>query len=81
MCAAALAALGEQATGLTGRDRQLLGLMTQGLTDTQIAQQPSVTAVRARAEVAVVLGKLGLTGRHPAPGAAPRADESSLNLR
>jgi two-component system, NarL family, response regulator DevR len=48
--------------GLSDRDRQVLDLIGQGLTDQQIAHWLSVPAETAKAEVRALLRKLGLVG-------------------
>src|SRR5947199_5944542 len=53
---------GELATGpgLSGRDRQVLELIGDGLTDRQIAQRLNEPVEEAKGEVLSLLGKLGL---------------------
>jgi two-component system, NarL family, response regulator DevR len=48
--------------GLSGRDRQVLELVGDGLTDRQIAQRLDEPVDAARGEVRSLLGKLGLPG-------------------
>jgi two-component system, NarL family, response regulator DevR len=48
--------------GLSGRDRQVLELVGDGLTDRQIAQRLDVPVDAARGAVRSLLGKLGLPG-------------------
>lgn len=55
--------------GLSGRDRQLLELIGDGLTDRQIAQRLNEPVNTAKGEVLSLLGKLGLPGG-PATGAS-----------
>lgn len=55
--------------GLSGRDRQVLELIGDGLTDRQIAQRLNEPVDTARGEVLSLLGKLGLPGG-PATGAS-----------
>jgi DNA-binding NarL/FixJ family response regulator len=55
--------------GLSGRDRQVLELVGEGLTDRQIAQRLNEPVDRAKGEVLSLLGKLGLPGG-PAMGAS-----------
>ena len=55
--------------GLSGRDRQVLELIGDGLTDRQIAQRLDEPVDRAKGEVLSLLGKLGLPGG-PAMGAS-----------
>ena len=55
--------------GLSGRDRQVLELIGDGLTDRQIAQRLNEPLDRAKGEVLSLLGKLGLPGG-PAMGAS-----------
>jgi len=55
--------------GLSGRDRQVLELIGDGLTDRQIAQRLNEPVDRAKGEVLSLLGKLGLPGG-PAMGAS-----------
>lgn len=52
--------------GLSGRDRQVLELIGDGLTDRQIAQRLNEPADTAKGEVLSLLGKLGLPGMHAA---------------
>jgi two-component system response regulator DevR len=56
---------GELGTGpaLSGRDRQVLELVGDGLTDRQIAQRLDEPVEAAKGEVRSLLGKLGLPGR------------------
>jgi len=62
---------GELATGpgLSGRDRQVLELIGDGLTDRQIAQRLNEPVEEAKGEVLSLLGKLGLRGG-PGTGAS-----------
>jgi two-component system response regulator DevR len=55
--------------GLSGRDRQVLELIGDGLTDRQIAQRLNEPVEQAKDEVLSLLGKLGLPGG-PATGAS-----------
>jgi two-component system response regulator DevR len=55
--------------GLSGRDRQVLELIGDGLTDRQIAQRLNEPVNTAKGEVLSLLGKLGLPGG-PATGAS-----------
>ena len=55
--------------GLSGRDRQVLELIGDGLTDRQIAQRLNEPVDTARGEVLSLLGRLGLPGG-PATGAS-----------
>ena len=55
--------------GLSARDRQVLELIGDGLTDRQIAQRLNEPADIAKGEVLSLLGKLGLPGG-PAMGAS-----------
>jgi two-component system response regulator DevR len=48
--------------GLSGRDRQVLELVGDGLTDRQIAQRLNEPVDAAKGEVLSLLGKLGLPG-------------------
>jgi two-component system, NarL family, response regulator DevR len=48
--------------GLSGRDRQVLELIGDGLTDRQIAQRLEEPVEAAKGEVRSLLGKLGLPG-------------------
>jgi two-component system, NarL family, response regulator DevR len=52
--------------GLSGRDRQVLELVGDGLTDRQIAQRLDEPVDAAKGEVRSLLGKLGLPGGHAA---------------
>ena len=52
--------------GLSGRDRQVLELIGDGLTDRQIAQRLDEPVDTAKGEVLSLLGKLGLPGMHAA---------------
>ena len=54
------------APGLSGRDRQVLELIGDGLTDRQIAQRLNEPVDTAKGEVLSLLGKLGLPGMHAA---------------
>lgn len=55
--------------GLSGRDRQVLELIGDGLTDRQIAQRLNEPVDTAKGEVLSLLGRLGLPGG-PATGAS-----------
>lgn len=50
--------------GLSGRDRQVLEMIGDGLTDRQIAQRLNEPVDTAKGEVLSLLGKLGLPGMH-----------------
>jgi two-component system, NarL family, response regulator DevR len=50
------------APGLSGRDRQVLELVGDGLTDRQIAQRLNEPVEAAKGQVRSLLGKLGLPG-------------------
>jgi two-component system response regulator DevR len=52
--------------GLSGRDRQVLELVGDGLTDRQIAQRLDEPVDAAKGEVLSLLGKLGLRGGNAA---------------
>jgi two-component system response regulator DevR len=52
--------------GLSGRDKQVLELIGDGLTDRQIARRLSEPVEAARGEVLSLLGKLGLPGQRAA---------------
>jgi two-component system, NarL family, response regulator DevR len=52
--------------GLSGRDKQVLELIGDGLTDRQIAQRLNEPVEAAKGEVLALLGKLGLPGEHAA---------------
>jgi two-component system, NarL family, response regulator DevR len=52
--------------GLSGRDRQVLELIGDGLTDRQIAQRLNEPVDTAKGEVLSLLAKLGLPGGHAA---------------
>lgn len=52
--------------GLSGRDRQVLELIGDGLTDRQIAQRLNEPVDTAKGEVLSLLGKLGLPGMQAA---------------
>jgi DNA-binding NarL/FixJ family response regulator len=52
--------------GLSGRDRQVLELVGDGLTDRQIAQRLDEPLEAAKGEVRSLLGKLGLPGTYAA---------------
>jgi two-component system, NarL family, response regulator DevR len=52
--------------GLSGRDKQVLELVGDGLTDRQIAQRLNEPVEAAKGEVRSLLGKLGLRGGHAA---------------
>jgi two-component system response regulator DevR len=52
--------------GLSGRDRQVLELIADGLTDRQIAQRLNEPVDAAKGQVLSLLGKLGLPGGNAA---------------
>lgn len=52
--------------GLSGRDKQVLELIGDGLTDRQIAQRLDEPVEAAKGQVLSLLGKLGLPGGHAA---------------
>jgi DNA-binding NarL/FixJ family response regulator len=52
--------------GLSGRDKLVLELVGDGLTDRQIAQRLNEPVEAAKGEVRSLLGKLGLPGGHAA---------------
>lgn len=56
----------EQGAALSGRDRQVLELIGDGLTDRQIAQRLNEPVDTAKVEVLSLFGKLGLPGGHAA---------------
>lgn len=56
----------EQGAALSGRDRQVLELIGDGLTDRQIAQRLNEPVDTAKGEVLSLFGKLGLPGGHAA---------------
>ncbi len=61
---------------LTAREREVLALLTQGLTNTEIARRLAVTSKTARNHVSNVLGKLGVSTRSEA---ADKAREAGLH--
>jgi DNA-binding NarL/FixJ family response regulator len=75
-------AAGEQATRaaeeLTPREREVLGLMAQGLSNKAIAQRLSITEHTAKFHVNAVLQKLGADGRTAAVVKAARLGWISL---
>ena len=60
------------ATGLTGREREVLRLLSQGLTDRQIADALFISPRTVNYHVTNLLAKLGLTSRTAAAAYATR---------
>ena len=58
--------------GLTGREREVLALMAEGLTDRDIAERLVVSPKTASHHVSAILGKLGVRRRAEAVGKATR---------
>lgn len=58
---------------LTGREREIIGLMVQGLTNKQIGEVLSVSAATVRAHVEHIIAKLGVSNRTQAAVWAVRA--------
>jgi DNA-binding CsgD family transcriptional regulator len=48
---------------LTGREREIIRLVTEGLSNTRIAARPCISAATVRNHVSSILGKLELTDR------------------
>ena len=55
-----------EATTLTPRERQVLGLVAEGATDQQIAQKLTVSVYTVKSHMRNILGKLHLSQRHEA---------------
>ncbi|MFF9090252.1 AAA family ATPase [Streptomyces sp. NPDC014991] len=60
------------ALGLTGRERDVLGLVAAGRTNRQIAQELFISPKTASVHVSHILGKLGVSGRGEAAAVAHR---------
>ncbi|MCA9876844.1 MAG: response regulator transcription factor [Thermomicrobiales bacterium] len=60
------------ALGLTRRERQILSLLCQRLTDPEIAEQLFISPYTASKHVSNVLGKLGVANRREAAAFAVR---------
>jgi DNA-binding NarL/FixJ family response regulator len=60
--------------GLTGRELEVLELLTEGLTNRQIARRLFVTEKTAGVHVSNILAKLQVTNRGQAAAVARRAD-------
>ncbi|PRY20537.1 ATP-binding protein [Pseudosporangium ferrugineum] len=67
------AATAADPTGLTARQREVLELLAEGLSNAQIAAALSLSAKTVDHHVSAVLGKLGVTSRGQAAAAARRA--------
>jgi len=65
---------------LTPREREVLGLLAQGLKNHEIARHLQVTTKTVRNHVSNVLGKLGVQGRNEAAVRAREAGMGALNL-
>ncbi|WP_345055267.1 response regulator transcription factor, partial [Streptomyces rameus] len=60
------------ALGLTGRERDVLGLVAAGRTNRQIAEELFISPKTASVHVSNILGKLGVSGRGEAAAVAHR---------
>ena len=69
----ATGAAGSLAVVLTGRERQVLGLLAQGRTNREVARELFVTEKTAAAHVSNILHKLGVRSRVEAAGMALRS--------
>ena len=58
---------------LTRREREILGLLTQRLTDLEIAEKLSISPKTAGHHVSNILSKLGATNRREAAAIAVRS--------
>ena len=67
--------------GLTGRQVEVLGLLAQGLTDAEIAEQLSLSAKTVGHHVSALLAKLGVGSRREAAAAAGRLGVGSAKVR
>ena len=67
--------------GLTGRQVEVLGLLAQGLTDAEIAEQLSLSAKTVGHHVSALLAKLGVGSRREAAAAARRLGVGSAKVR
>lgn len=61
---------GERADNLTGREREVLGLIRLGLTNEEIAARLDITLNGAKYHVSQILSKLGVSSREEAAAAA-----------
>jgi two-component system, NarL family, response regulator DevR len=66
---------GDPLTALTTKERQVLDLISQGMTNRQIAQETFLAENTVKHYVSRVLGKLGLERRSEAAAYAARIDE------
>ncbi len=66
--------------GLTAREREVLQLVADGLTNRQIAEQLFITENTAGVHVSNIIGKLGASGRVEAAAIAHRAGLVSLTV-
>jgi DNA-binding CsgD family transcriptional regulator len=66
--------------GLTGRQVEVLGLLAQGLTDAEIAEQLSLSAKTVGHHVSALLAKLGVGSRREAAAAARRLGVGSAKV-
>lgn len=57
---------------LSGRQREVLSLLSTGLTDAEMADQLGISARTARAHVEALKAKLGVDRRREIPGAFHR---------
>ena len=67
--------------GLTGRQVEVLGLLAQGLTDAEIAEQLSLSAKTVGHHVSALLAKLGVGSRREAAAAARRLGVGPAKVR
>ena len=67
--------------GETGRQVEVLGLLAQGLTDAEIAEQLSLSAKTVGHHVSALLAKLGVGSRREAAAAARRLGVGSAKVR
>jgi two-component system response regulator DevR len=63
-------------TGLSDQERQVLGLVAEGLTNHQIAERMSIAEEAAKDYVSSVLAKLGMQQRAQATAFGARLAES-----
>jgi len=63
---------GETIPSLTGREKEVLGLITEGLADKEIAQRLSISLYTVKSHVRNILSKLNAPNRHTAADMAMR---------